>query len=244
MLGSGSTEEPDYPMALARIQRMSKEELNELLNDDTKFDDYIKSLEQMKRLYSEKEMLMASNKSLAEYNLSQEPILKAKREAMAAKHRQAVDLIAKVKQTKEELENKSSKVTPDTLYYLLQVETEKVEIESEEIGHSFLDGNIDIDQFLTEFLAKRNVMYCRRVKLEKMKELLSNGGPNTPSRRAPPVPGINSATTSNYPYYVQGSISAAPTNNWVSPPPQPSVAAASNLPYPLQPVVMPMPNYR
>ena len=35
---------------------------------------------QMKQLYSEKEMLMASNKSLAEYNLSQEPALQEKRQ--------------------------------------------------------------------------------------------------------------------------------------------------------------------
>ncbi len=35
---------------------------------------------QMKQLYSEKEMLMASNKSLAEYNLSQEPLLQQKRQ--------------------------------------------------------------------------------------------------------------------------------------------------------------------
>ena len=34
----------------------------------------------MKQLYSEKEMLMASNKSLAEYNLSQEPMLQQKRQ--------------------------------------------------------------------------------------------------------------------------------------------------------------------
>jgi hypothetical protein len=34
----------------------------------------------MKRLYSEKEMLMASNKSLADYNISQEPLLQQKRQ--------------------------------------------------------------------------------------------------------------------------------------------------------------------
>ena len=47
MLGSGPTN-PDYPMALARVQRMSKDELQELLNDDMKFDDYIKSLDQVR----------------------------------------------------------------------------------------------------------------------------------------------------------------------------------------------------
>ena len=34
-------------MALARIQRMNKDELNELLNNEDEMDDYIKSLDQV-----------------------------------------------------------------------------------------------------------------------------------------------------------------------------------------------------
>ena len=40
-------------------------------SSDDKFDEFIQELPQMKALYNEKEMLLASNKSLAEYNLSQ-----------------------------------------------------------------------------------------------------------------------------------------------------------------------------
>ena len=47
-LRSGSYHEPDYSMALARIQHMNKDELNELLNNEAKMDDYIKSLDQVK----------------------------------------------------------------------------------------------------------------------------------------------------------------------------------------------------
>ncbi len=44
------------------------------MNEEDKFDTFIRELPQVKRLYEEKEMLMASNKSLAEYNLSQVPL--------------------------------------------------------------------------------------------------------------------------------------------------------------------------
>ena len=44
---SSSQQAPDYPMALSKIQVMDKDQLEELLNDDTKFDDYIRSLEQV-----------------------------------------------------------------------------------------------------------------------------------------------------------------------------------------------------
>ena len=43
-----SQQSPDYPLALSKIQVMSKEELDALLNDDEKFDDYIRSLQQVR----------------------------------------------------------------------------------------------------------------------------------------------------------------------------------------------------
>lgn len=76
---------------------------------------------QIKNLYNEKEELMVANKSLAEYNLSQEPVLNAKRQQLTAKHREAVQLVEAVKQAKSELEQKSGKIQPDSLYYLLEV---------------------------------------------------------------------------------------------------------------------------
>ena len=41
------------------------------MNNEDKFDQFIRDLPQMKALQEEKEMLLTSNKSLAEYNLSQ-----------------------------------------------------------------------------------------------------------------------------------------------------------------------------
>ena len=40
---------------------------------------------------------------------------------MTEKHRQAVELLAELRKTKEQIDAKSGKVTPDVLYSLLQV---------------------------------------------------------------------------------------------------------------------------
>ena len=45
--------------------------MQDILNNEDKFDQFIRELPQMKALQEEKEMLLTSNKSLAEYNLSQ-----------------------------------------------------------------------------------------------------------------------------------------------------------------------------
>ena len=47
MRGSKQTT-PDYPAAMAQIQSLSKEQLQELLDDETKFDALIKSLDQVR----------------------------------------------------------------------------------------------------------------------------------------------------------------------------------------------------
>ena len=47
MRGSKQTQ-PDYPAAMAQIQSLSKEQLQELLDDETKFDALIKSLDQVR----------------------------------------------------------------------------------------------------------------------------------------------------------------------------------------------------
>jgi len=242
---SGANAEPDFAMALSKIQHMSREELNDLLNDEAKLEDYVKSLDQIKNLYNEKEELMVANKSLAEYNLSQEPVLNAKRQQLTAKHHEAVQLVSAVKEIKSDLEEKSGKIQPDSLYYLLEVDASKAETESDDIANDYLEKKIDsTDEFLEKFVALRKIMYLRRVKLDKLKELIRNPT-RTPVRKAPEAPpaaamytppsfGIN-------PYTASGSAAPAPVNSWD----QQSGSSGGHLPYPLNPTMaMPSPAYR
>ena len=102
--------QPDYPAAMASLQSMDAEQLKEILNNDVKFDDFMKELPQVKSLENEKNMLLASNKSLAEYNLSQEPVLRQGKERLAEKQRTATALSAGLKELQTELQTKSGQV--------------------------------------------------------------------------------------------------------------------------------------
>jgi ESCRT-I complex subunit VPS37 len=244
-----SSLEPDYPMALSRLQVLSKDELHELFTNEAKFDDHIRSLEQMKQLYSEKEMLMTSNKSLAEYNLSQEPMLKQKREALTEKHRQAIEMMSELRKTKEKIEAKSGKVKPDVLYSLLQVAQSEAERDSDALMDDLLSGKItNIDEFLEKFMEKRKVYHLRRVKLEKMKEIIDGKTKQlTPIRAAPKPPAIPGIPPSRGASYPVSGPSAAPANSWGMPiSPTYTSPAAANLPYPINPTYMPTgpPTYR
>ena len=90
------------------------------------------------------------------------------------------------------------------------------------------------------FQALRKTMYLRRVKLDKLRELIQNPQPRTPARKAPDVP----PAAANYtpPLAMPYGSGPAPTNNWAQNQP-------ANLPYPLRPTsvgmpTMPTANYR
>ena len=119
------------------------------MSSDDKFDEVIKGLPQMKAMYSEKEMVMASNKSLAEYNLSQEPVLREANERLLEKYGEATTLSDKVRSLQSELERKSGSVRPDTLLALLEA-ANQVRVETIVVA-----GNISDTKVLFRRLRRR-----------------------------------------------------------------------------------------
>ncbi|CAB4059775.1 VPS37 [Lepeophtheirus salmonis] len=189
---------------------LSSEELEVYLNEegDEKLDEFVKSLNQVKELYREKEMLLASNKSLAEYNLSQKPILESEYEALVTKRNEAVELAKKCQSS-------------------AYAEAEEF---SEKLSDGFLDGSEEsLDDFLEKFQEARNLSHSRRVKVDKMKEIIAKES-SMPSSRIPepvgalPPPSIQIP----YPHY----------SNWNASSCNPSVPPLSALPYPTQPTSM------
>jgi len=205
--------QPDYPAALASLQSMTSDQLKEILNSDDKFEEFIKELPQMKALYNEKEMLMASNKSLAEYNMSQEPVLREAKEKLLEKYTEATRLSEEVRSLQSQLEQKSGNVRPDTLLALLEAANQEAEEESETLMDTFLQtGDTQIEQFLEEYQEKRKVAHLRRIKVDKMKELLAQkaSSGNTPARHAPPPPMQYSGNALPYPSQAYNNMPLPP----------------------------------
>lgn len=117
----------------------------------------------------------------------------------------------------------------ETALALLQTAASEIEEESDTIAKKFLDNEVEIDDFLDDFLTKRKLMHMRLVKAEKLSKILQrdpslNNIPNYIN--APPV-NINT----NYFPGVPGNMpNSAPY------PPVPR-----SVPYPMGPVGMPMP---
>ena len=156
------------------LQHLNNEELKEILNGKTdKIEELAKEDRRLKDLESERDMLIASNKSLAEFNFAREPTYSDARRRLVEAHKEAVELKRQVESKRDRLNELSKKTSLHTTLALMQAAAAEAEEESEKILTQFLLSKISIDVFLARFVHSRKTFHLRRVKTEKLMEQLS-----------------------------------------------------------------------
>lgn len=213
--------------AVRTLQNLNSDELKELLHDDDKLNERVDQA--VHTLESEKDVILSENRSLAEINLEKEPKLIELRSKINDLSEQAKALANTVKTKTEELKSKSKNSNPDTVLALLQAAAAESEEESEKIVKQFLSNELAIDAYLEQFMGPRKAMHGRKLKVEKMMELLRNGTTQQRPNPLPPVHGSPALGIHPYPSHTSG---------FYPPPPHPS---AGPIPYPIGPISMPMP---
>lgn len=119
------------------------------------------------------------------------------------------------------LEEKSGDMSLETALALLQTAAREIEDESDQIANKFFECDIEIDEFLEQFLTKRQIMHLRLVKAEKMAKILSKD-----------------PLLSNIPNYINAPPVALNTNYF---PGMPTNPVSNSVPYPTGAFNMPMP---
>ncbi|RUS72520.1 hypothetical protein EGW08_019716 [Elysia chlorotica] len=184
--------------AVSLLQHLDKDELEHLLQDESKLKDLVDDLAQVRSLQTKHDDLVATNKSLAEYNLSLRPKLEDLRQHVAFQYQRLNDLKTSLAEGKTKLDAFVGRQRLDTVLALLQTEAAQTEEASEVLADKFCaDGDIkfcadgDIDAFLGEFLAKRAQAHQRRIKCERFAEIIQGG----------PVPMSSSASSASHSTY-------------------------------------------
>lgn len=152
------------------IAPLSTDELKDLLNDEEKLNEKVD--EALEILKVQKDSLFADNRTKAEQNIEKEPQiveLKGKVNELLEEGRRCCEAVQeKLGQIKE----KSGNVSQETALALLQTSAAESEEASEAIMKQFTEKEIDVEAFLEDFLAKRKTMHLRKLKAEKMQELI------------------------------------------------------------------------
>ncbi|XP_040003220.1 vacuolar protein sorting-associated protein 37C isoform X2 [Xiphias gladius] len=127
-------------------------------------------------------MALASNRSLAEQNLDMKPRLELQKEVLMERYSQLEAIRETYRQHCSLRDGMVGQVSPEALFSRLQAEGSKTEAESEALADEFLEGSLPLDSFLDRFLSLRSLAHKRRVRIEKLQEILrqrSGGNPTT-----------------------------------------------------------------
>lgn len=119
------------------------------------------------------------------------------------------------------LESKNGNMNQDTALALLQTSAAESEEESDNLVKQLLDKELLVEAFLEKFLASRKTMHLRKLKAEKMVELIRQSKAKLNSGHLP-YTGFYSPPS--MPYY-----------------PPANTANGGNMPYPIRSMHMPMP---
>lgn len=207
------------------LEHLDISELKELVNDEDTFNNFTReaAASVSKESDEQKHMLMASNKSLAEFNLSREEDLIEKKNQLKDLNEQIAELSKSIEKKVEQIKSHKNNVSADTVLALLQTAASETEEESEKIPEEFLNGTIDLDKFLETFTSKRILMHLRRIKADKMAEMLTKRNSFGSPAGAQNNSGFNSSNNSGF----NGSFGAH---------------IPYNTPYPMSGSGMPLPN--
>lgn len=123
-------------------------------------------------------MLIAKNKSLADYNYNREPTYSELKKVLKDTHKQSVEKKQNLIEKQVKLNKLKPKMTPDTLRGLLQIAAQESEEQSEEIAKQYLSGEKTYEEFINEFIKKRTEYHVRRIKYEKLIDSIQNGTSN------------------------------------------------------------------
>lgn len=125
---------------------------------------------QIKSVEAERDMLMGSVRSLAEFNLARQTEYESDRAKLLV-------LVGDTNELREEIKEKAAKLIEltkktsleSTLSVVLEAASQ-AEDESESEAKAFLNNSSDYDTFLNHYTEKRKLAHLRRIKADRLRQ--------------------------------------------------------------------------
>ncbi|CAL8329176.1 unnamed protein product [Merluccius merluccius] len=221
---------------MEKLQELSQSELQELLDNTERVESMALESDEIQNIQLEREMALASNRSLAEQNLDIKPRLEQQKQRLMERYTQLEAARDAYRQHCALRDGMAGQVSPEALFSRLQTEGANTEAESETLASDFLDGSVTLEWFLERFAAQRSLAHRRRVRVEKFQDFLGQRSP------APePEPAVAPGNHHPHPQQPGSSPAAGPSSSSyapypvsppINPPPASSNTPAQFCPYP------------
>uniref|UniRef100_A0A8C7XS38 VPS37B subunit of ESCRT-I n=1 Tax=Oryzias sinensis TaxID=183150 RepID=A0A8C7XS38_9TELE len=153
-------------------------QLNEILEDDEKLTKMVQEMDEVsKEVQQNKEKTLVNNRTLAEQNLALQPSLEHKKEDLTKHYRCLQERFESFQLRKSTLG--CSLIDYRTLLPIIAAVGSQIKIQQLtficNMADSFMDGEITLDSFVDSYQSKRKLAHLRRVKIEKLQEMVEKG---------------------------------------------------------------------
>ncbi|KAL7062555.1 hypothetical protein AAHC03_01505 [Spirometra sp. Aus1] len=166
-----------------KLANLSKSELETLLDNDAQIKKMAKESPMVEDLERKRKSLLKSNNQKASDNLSLEPELTKMKTDLIEAHKGFAEQLESYKRYKGKLDKLNSAYSANAMLELMQAANAEEDEKAEALQSRFLRKEINIDEFIDQMLPMRRLFNTRRVKIDKLTEILLN-----PGRAAPPRP--------------------------------------------------------
>merc|ERR1712136_721563 len=106
----------------------------------------------------------------------------------AAKYERLKELNDSFQMNQGTLASLQKDINLEGMLAVLQTSCAVSEEQSEELAEQFLNGEVSVQEFLQDFKVKKTEAHTKRLKTEKMRELIIQQRQSYPSRAPPPPP--------------------------------------------------------
>ena len=165
------------------LSTCEKDQLNIYLNDDEALDTLLKSLDIYQDLATSKDNLQMINKQMAEANLEKEPVLEGLKLQLSdaiSEFNEAKSQYLTTKETYDAQKAVNGDMSLDGIMAQLQLSATKAEEKSDIQADDFFSklsytetySDEDLNNYQRKFLEERTQAHIKKIKAEKMKELL------------------------------------------------------------------------
>lgn len=151
------------------LAHLSSDQLKELLNDDDQLEEKVNEV--LASFQARRENMLKENREMAEQNIIKEPQLTKVRkhvDQLREERNKSTQALQKLSQS----ELKSGKIDLEGALTMLSAAAAESEESSENSFKNFMGNDITVDAFLGTFLTDRKLMHLRKIKCEKMSELM------------------------------------------------------------------------
>jgi len=156
---------PSLPSSFPELEELTVVQLQRLLNDEVALEAQVSNVEGVKQMQMLVDDMKKSNEDKARKTLQlEQDIREAKQSAEA---QQAVlQQAAQQYNTHLEAVRSKSSITADQLKLDLKQEKKLLDKTSEDVGQKFVDGDLDLNSFVNEYLEKRTSYHELNAKMK------------------------------------------------------------------------------